>query len=200
MTKEIDARGLPCPRPVIETKKALEEIERGKITVLVDSSESCQNVQRFAQSQQCQVAISEKDGIFYLDIVKGQPAPVETETGDSQAEPRKNGGVVLITSDRLGTGDRRLGEILMKAFLNTLWDTEPKPDKLLFINDGVKLTTEGSEVLETLQLLEKEGVQIFSCGTCLEYYQLKEELIVGLVTNMYDTVDSLLSASKVIQV
>jgi selenium metabolism protein YedF len=88
----------------------------------------------------------------------------------------------------------------MKAFLNTLWDYEPKPAKLLFINNGVRLTTEGSEVLETLALLEKNGVQVFSCGTCLEYYNLREKLRVGLVSNMYATVDALLQATKVIKV
>lgn len=88
----------------------------------------------------------------------------------------------------------------MKAFLNTLWDAEPKPAKLIFFNSGVRLVTEGSEVLETLQLPEKEGIQMFSCGTCLEYYDLKEQLKVGLVTNMYETVSSLLSASKVIKI
>lgn len=119
---------------------------------------------------------------------------------DDRVETKRSSDVVLITSDRLGTGDRKLGKILMKAFLNTLWDVEPKPAKLLFINDGIRLTTEGSEVLETLHLLEKEGVQIFSCGTCLEYYHLKEKLKVGLVTNMYDNMNSLLSASKVIKV
>lgn len=188
---EVDARGLPCPQPVIKTKKALEEIEEGTITVLVDSSEGCQNVERFAHSQGCQVGVRERDGIFYLDVVKGRPAPAET---------KKSSDVVLITSDLLGTGDRRLGKILMKAFLNTLWDADCKPAKLLFINDGVRLTTEGSEVLEALHLLEKEGVQIFSCGTCLEYYHLKERLKVGLVSNMYNTVDSLLSAGKVVKV
>ncbi len=188
---EVDARGLPCPRPVVETKKALEEIDQGTITVLVDSSESRENVKRFAQSQGCQVEITERDGVFHLSIVKGQSV---------QVEMKQTSDVVLITSDRLGTGDERLGEILMKAFLNTLWDYEPRPAKLLFINDGVRLTTEGSEVLDALHLLEKEGVQIFSCGTCLEYYHLKENLEVGMVTNMYDTVDSLLTAAKVIKI
>jgi selenium metabolism protein YedF len=87
----------------------------------------------------------------------------------------------------------------MKAFLNTLWDAETRPAKLLFMNSAVNLTTEGSEVLETLKLLEKEGVEVFSCGTCLEYYSLTEKLSVGSVTNMYDTVDSLLSADKIIK-
>ena len=189
---EIDARGLPCPRPVIKTKKALEEIESGQITVLVSSAESCQNVQRFAESEGCQVVVREKEGVFYLDITKRASSPTEPEV--------KGGQVVLVTSDRLGVGDERLGEILMKAFLNTLWDYEPKPSKLLFINNGVRLTTEGSEVLETLELLEKKGVEIFSCGTCLEYYNLRDKLRVGLVSNMYATVDVLLQAAKVIKV
>ena len=88
----------------------------------------------------------------------------------------------------------------MKAFLNTLWDAEPKPAKLLFLNDAVRLTTEESEVLDSLQLLEKAGVEIFSCGTCLKYYRLKDKIKVGLVTNMYDMVDSLLSAGKIIKI
>jgi selenium metabolism protein YedF len=188
---EIDARGLPCPQPVIKTKKALEEIEAGQVTILVDSPESRENVRRFAQSQGCQVVVREEGGTIFLDITKG----ISCEVG-----PKQSGDVVLIASDRLGIGDDRLGEILMKAFLNTLWDYAPKPAKLLFINNGVWLTTEGSEVLETLKLLEKEGVQVFSCGTCLEYYNLKEKLRVGAVSNMYATVDALLSATKVIRV
>jgi selenium metabolism protein YedF len=191
MPTVIDARGLPCPQPVVKTKKALQEIEKGTITVLVDRPEARENVQRFARSQGCQVKVTEKDGVFHLDVIKGKLA---------QAEAKKRSDVVFITSDRLGTGDERLGEILMKAFLNTLWDNEPKPAKLMFINDGVRLTTEGSEVLDTLRLLEKDGVEIFSCGTCLEYYKLKDDLRVGKVTNMYETVHSLMDAGKVIKI
>jgi len=191
MPTVVDARGLPCPQPVIKTKKALQEIEQGTITVLVDRPEASENVQRFAHSQGCQVKVTEKDGVFSLDVTKGQPA---------RAETKKTSDVVFITSDCLGRGDERLGEILMKAFLNTIWDTEPKPGKMVFINSGVRLTTEGSEVLDTLRLLEKDGVQIFSCGTCLEYYKLKDDLRVGQVTNMYETVHSLMAAGKVIKI
>ncbi len=190
MMKEIDARGLPCPRPVVITKKALDEIEEGTLTVLVDSPESKENVQRFARSQGCQVNVTESNSVFSLEIVKGQNAA---------AEAKKSTDVVLVASDQLGTGDERLGEILINAFLNTLWDSDPKPARLVFINDGVRLTSEGSEVLETLELLEQAGVQIFSCGTCLEYYHLTEKLRVGQVTNMYEIVDSLLAAGKVIR-
>ena len=191
MVKEVDVRGLPCPRPVVETRKALKELKEGTITVVVDRVDSRENVQRFARSQGCEVKVREKDGIYYLDIVKGETI---------QCEEVKSGAVILIGSDRLGTGDRELGEKLMASFLKTMCDNDPKPEKLLFLNDGVKLTVESSHVLDSLELLEKEGVQIFSCGTCLEHYGLVEKLRVGLVTNMYDIVNSLLGADKVIKI
>jgi selenium metabolism protein YedF len=192
MDVDVDARNLNCPLPVVKTKKALEAIEAGDITVLIERPEGRQNVQRFAESQGCTVDVEEKDGLFYIHIHKEKAEQTET--------PRQSGDVVFITTDVLGTGDRKLGAILMKAFLNTLWDVSPKPAKILFLNDGVRLTTEDSEVLDTLSLLEKEGVQIFSCGTCLEFYGLTDKLKIGQATNMYDTVDSLLAASKVIKI
>jgi selenium metabolism protein YedF len=91
--------------------------------------------------------------------------------------------VLMIASDLFGSGDAVLGEALMIAFINTLPEASPRPAKMLFINRGVMLTTEGSRVLDTLQQLEREGVQLFSCGTCLNHYQLKEKLRVGQVTN-----------------
>jgi selenium metabolism protein YedF len=191
MNIEVDARGLPCPRPVVETKKALDGIETGTVIVLVDNPQGRDNVARFAGSLGCKVDIQEDNGIFRLTIVK--------ESGSERPVEKSGNIVVMITSDVFGTGDERLGEILMKAFLNTLWDADTKPAKLMFINSAVKLTTEGSEVLDTLKLLEKDGVQVFSCGTCLEYYKLKDKLSVGSVTNMYDTVNSLLSADKIIK-
>lgn len=203
MIKEVDVRGLPCPRPVISTKKALDEIKEGTIIVLVDNPESKENVRRFANSQGCKVNVEEREGIFYLEITKGHTDKAEERPEvEVKKEFKKaiNADVICITTDRFGTGDDELGEILMRAFLNTLWDYQPRPAKLLFINSGVMLTTEGTEVLEALKLLEKEGVEIFSCGTCLEYYGIKEKLKVGKVTNMYETVDALLTAGKVVNI
>lgn len=197
---EVDARGLPCPRPVLEAKKALQGVDDGTIVVLVDSVESRENVQRLARSEGCQVQVSEADGAFRVTIVKERATEAPQAATLQQPELQEGGAVVLITTDRLGTGDDRLGQILMKSFLNTLWDHEARPVKLLFINSGVRLTTEGSEVLEALELLEKEGVEVFSCGTCLEYYGIGDKLKVGNVTNMYDTVSSLLSASRVVSI
>ena len=188
---EVDARGLACPLPVVNTKKALEKIGEGKITVLVDSSESCQNVQRFARSQGCQVEVKESDGVICLDIARSQTV---------QARKKQNSDVVLITSDRLGIGSKKLGESLMESFTDTLLGIDPKPARLILLNAGVKLATKSSKVWETLQLLAENGVEIFSCGTCLEYYNLTDKLMVGQVTNMYDIIDTLLSAGKVITI
>jgi selenium metabolism protein YedF len=120
----------------------------------------------------------------------------------SKEESMKKTGsdVVCITSDLFGVGDKELGKILMKSFLNTLWGHEPRPAKLLFHNRGVMLTTEGSDVLETLELLEKEGVEILSCGTCLAFYGIKDKLRVGRITTMPETVDILLTAGTVINI
>ena len=108
--------------------------------------------------------------------------------------------VMLIAGDQLGSGDEALGQLLLAAFINTLPEAKTRPAKMLFINRGVFLTTEGSRVLNTLQQLENEGVEIFSCGTCLNHYQIKDKLKAGKVTNMYDTVESLLTAEKVIRI
>ena len=191
MSVEVDARGLPCPRPVVETRKALQDMEEGNLTVLVDRSDSSENVQRFARSQGCDVSVTEKDGVYYLEIVK---------RGAAQCGIMATASVMLIGSDVFGVGDRALGEKLMKSFLKTIGDVEPKPVKMLFVNEGVRLTGEGSEVLDTLESLEKDGVEILSCGTCLEHYNLIEKLRVGLVTNMYDIVDSLATADKVVRI
>jgi selenium metabolism protein YedF len=192
VAQELDVRGLNCPIPVVKTKKALESMEEGELSVLTERPDGCENVKRFAESQGCSVAVEEKGGLFYIHILK--------EKAERTALPKQSGDVVFITTDVLGTGERQLGEILMKAFLNTLWDASPKPAKIMFLNAAVRLTTEGSEVLDSLKLLQEAGVQIFSCGTCLEYYGLTDKLKIGQATNMYDTVDSLLSAGKVIKI
>jgi selenium metabolism protein YedF len=189
MSGEVDARGLPCPQPVINTKKALEEIEEGTLTVLVDSAESRENVRRFAQSQGCRIEITERDGVFYLAI---------TKKGTGRTASKKVNDVFFITSDQLGTGDKGFGEKLMINFINTMGEAASRPAKVIFANSGVRLTTEGSGVLETLRRLEQGGVEITSCGSCLEFYHLADKLRVGMVTNSYEVVETLISAVKVI--
>jgi len=192
MNTQIDVRGLGCPLPVVKTKKALEGIEEGEITVLIERPDGCENVKRFAESQGHKVTVEEKDNLFNIRIHKEKTVQC--------VSPVQNGNVIFITTNRLGTGDQQLGEILMKTFLDTLLYSKPKLAKILFLNEAVRLTTEMSDVLDSLKLLEEAGVEILSCGTCLDYYQLKDKLKVGIITNMYDIVESLLSSDKVIKI
>ena len=193
---EIDCRGKACPQPVLMAKHALEQLKEGEVTVIVDNPAAHENVERFVKSQGCSVRTVKRDQEVTLHIRKGSmiggAEPVRAEEASKQV-------VVYINSHLLGVGDDVLGSILMKAFLKTLLDMEARPDRLILINSGVRLASEGSEVLETLRSLSKRGVDILSCGTCLDFYGLKEKLKVGRVSNMYDIAQSLLGADRLIK-
>lgn len=196
MEKVADARGLACPQPVLMTKEALEKTTEGIINVVVDNEASKENVRRFAQRQGCTVDVVERDGLFHLRIVKGYTCELPVKGEEREASHRP---VVLITSDKLGD-EEELGRLLMKGFISTLREATCKPSKLLFMNTGVYLTVKGSPVLSVLRDLENMGVEIYSCGTCLDYFDLKNKLAVGQITNMYDTVEHLTGASQVVKV
>jgi selenium metabolism protein YedF len=195
MRNIVDVKGLACPQPVINTKKALEEIEEGILTVIVDNVAARDNVRRFAESQSCTVKVEEDNGDYHLEIAKGFSCEVESKPMEAKGNDNI---VVYINSNLMGVGDEELGRILMGAFLKTIIGAEPQPKKIIFINSGVKLATEGSEVLESIIEMEKKGIEILSCGTCLNFYGLKEKLRVGVVSNMYDIIESLVEADKVI--
>jgi len=193
--KIIDCRGLSCPQPVIETKKTLESMKDGIIEVIVDNVAAKENVSRFARSQGCQVESAEKGGNFNLKITKGD---VRTDAGISEGSDLKKQVVLLITSDQIGMGSEELGRVLMKTFINTLIETTPRPETIIFMNSGVKLAIEGSPVLESLDKLEKAGVNLLVCGTCLNYFEVKDKLKAGKVSNMYEIVEHMLNAEQVI--
>jgi selenium metabolism protein YedF len=159
----------------------------------VDNPGSRDNVERFAQNQGATVDVKEKGTDFYLRIHKIGAC----EIAKSTQKPEKV--VVYINSNLLGVGEEALGTILMRSFLKTLLDLKPTPSKLIFINSGVRLTTEGSEVLESLKAISERGIEILSCGTCLDFYGLKEKLKVGIISNMYDIAQSLLEADRLIR-
>jgi selenium metabolism protein YedF len=191
--REVDCRGMACPQPVLTTKKALEEMEQGEFILVVDNPSARDNVERFVQSQGGKVSVEKKENDFYLHIEKRSACDLPLSTSKVEKV------VVYINSNLLGIGEEALGTILMRSFLKTLLDLKPIPSKLIFINSGVRLTTEGSEVLETLKTLSDKGVQILSCGTCLDFYGLKEKLKVGIISNMYDIAQSLLEADHLIR-
>jgi selenium metabolism protein YedF len=203
MEKKVDCRGLACPQPVLETKKALEAPGTQEIFVLVDNPSSKENVKRFAESQGHQVMISEEKGVFELKIKKekgiGKADPVGGKAENIQC-PASSDIVVFIDTDSLGRGSEELGRILMRSFLQTLEQSEIHPQKILLMNSGVKLACEGSEVLEDLQEFATKGVEVLSCGTCLDYFGIKKNLKIGKVSNMYEILHSLAGAGKLIKV
>jgi selenium metabolism protein YedF len=196
MAKIVDARGLPCPKPVILTRNALQEGDT--VTTIVDNKTAQHNVTHMAQKAGCMVQVEERDDGIYLYITR-EDAPLEETV--SQSVPVSTGGplVLVISSEFMGRGEHaELGQILMRGFFHTLGEVEPLPDAIIFFNSGVKLVVEGSSVLEDLQDLHDRGVEILACGTCLGYYELKEKVAVGEVSNMYTIAETMLGAGKVV--
>jgi selenium metabolism protein YedF len=190
--REIDCRGMACPQPVITTKQALDQLTEGELIVILDNASSSENVQRFSTSQGCSVEVERKDQDFYVHIQKAKSEEVEKEKKSKKV-------VVYINSDLLGGGEDALGSFLMKAFLKTLLDLDTKPNRLILINSGVRLAAEDSKVLDTLMTLSENGVEIVCCGTCLDFYKLREKMKVGAISNMYDIVQSMLEADRLIR-
>jgi selenium metabolism protein YedF len=194
--KKIDCTGLACPEPVLKTKELLDAMKEGVATVFVDNVAARENVSRFARSQGCEVTVSPLGGDKWeVSIVKGCP-PEACAPGSFPEEPPV---AVLFLSDRMGSIPE-LGQILMRAFVATLPKATVAPRKLLFMNAGVNLTCEGSPVLEDLTVLSQNGVEILSCGTCLDFLGKKDQLKIGIVGNMFDSVETLTAGHRVVTI
>lgn len=204
MNKTVDARGLACPQPVIRAKEALKEMKDGTLEILVSEEIAVQNLMKLGDYSNRKPA-SEKLGekefkvVFHVDGDTAEAAAAGDGPEACQPDAVKKGLVAVVSSDRMGDGDDALGHILMKSFLYTLTKLEAYPETVLFYNGGVRLTTEGSESIGDLKDLEAQGVEILSCGTCLDYYGLKEQLRVGGVTNMYEIAEKMAGASAIIR-
>ena len=191
--KSVDVRGLSCPAPVVSVKRALEE-GGGELRVLLDDGAPRENVKRFAQGRGYFVQEEQAEGGFALTIT-GYPGLKPQAPSGAAAGPT----VLLIGSDRLGDGPEELGRVLMRNFIMTLLEVAEPPDRMLFLNSGVLLTAAGSEVLEALEALGNRGVEVLSCGICLDFFQKKESLAAGGVTNMFTIAESLLGARSVVR-
>lgn len=191
MKKTIDCRGLACPKPVILTKKELELIEIEETLSIVDNDVARQNLQKLADSMGFKSEIEEKDGLTYVKILK--------ENAHILSDDIEKDQVILIGSNMMGEGDEKLGTALMKSYFYALSELSAVPKTLLFLNSGVFLTTEGSDILDSLHVLEQKGAEIMSCGTCLDFYNLKDKLQIGTITNMYTIVERLNKASNSIK-
>lgn len=192
--EKIDCRGMSCPLPVLETKKALEKMTGNALVTIVDNRAALENVSQFARNAGYEVATEEKDGHYYITIT-----PKGRDTAPQAKEhPQKT--TYLICSNTLGEGSPDLGQTLMKSFILTLAEGTDTPSTLLFLNSGVFLTCRESPVLPHLEKLAAAGVTIISCTTCLDYYKLREKLAVGRASNMYEIVEHLREATKVITI
>jgi selenium metabolism protein YedF len=199
MIKEIDCRGLACPAPVLQTKEALEKDRPQVIKVVVDNEASKQNVARFMSSQKLEVSIEEVGGEFHIIGTMGD-SPAPEAMVDDKAEGSVRKIMVMVTNDCMGHGDDVLGRKLMVSFLKTLKEMGEELWRLVFVNNGVKLTIKGSDVLSIIQEHDRAGIHILVCGTCLTHFNLLDEKEVGETTNMLDIVTAMQLADKVITI
>jgi selenium metabolism protein YedF len=199
MTRTVDARGLPCPQPVIQTRNAMREAG-DEIVTLVSGADQVDNVRRLAERGGWITTVEHRDDAYAIRLVRGVAAGEPELTPDLTACPMPSSGltVILVTSNRMGRGDDELGEILMRAFFHTLTELDARPDVIILYNAGVRLAVEGSPVMDDLTALADSGIELLVCGTCLGYYDLKERLAVGTVSNMYTIAETLLTAGRIV--
>lgn len=198
----LDLRNLACPEPVIRTRQAIAAHPQSVLEALINNAATLTNVTRMARSLGAEVVSEQLDSGEYRLTIATPAAPVE-DVPAPQAEPCEVGGprgraTVFIKSNVMGLGNDQLGRVLMKAFLKTLKNAEPLPAEILCVNNGVHLTTEGSEELGALGELAERGVEILSCGTCLDFFGKLDQVRVGGVANMLDIVTRLNRAAKII--
>jgi len=191
-TRTIDARGLPCPQPVVLTKKALEEGGFAVLEVLVGDEAARDNVVRFSTFFGCEAESfpAEEGGARILIRSAAQAAP---EPEARREADRGAGGkvAVLLSSDTIGRGDDELGSLLMRGFVYALAEGADKPSRIVLMNAGVKLAVAGSDSMANLKRLSEAGVDVVACGTCVEFFGLKEKLGAGRISNMYEIAEIL---------
>lgn len=198
---KVNALGDACPLPVVKTKTAIRELNgSGIVETLVDNEIAVQNLTKMANQKGYHITAEKLEEKKYLvTMTVGEVNEEETESAPSCTLDAKENIVVAISSSLMGNGAEELGKTLMKSFIFALTKQEILPKTILFYNGGAALTCENSALLEDLKLLEAEGVEILTCGTCLSYYGLTDNLLVGEVTNMYTIVEKLTEADKIIK-
>ncbi|MBW2739402.1 MAG: sulfurtransferase-like selenium metabolism protein YedF [Deltaproteobacteria bacterium] len=197
--REIDARGLACPAPVLQTKAAIEEANPNVIKVIIDNEASRQNVCRFLESRNYEISVQEEGSDFHVTGKRKEGVSPEVSIDEKTRTDVKR-IMVMLATDRMGFGDDELGLKLMISYIRTLKEMGSELWRLVFVNNGVKLTIKGSEVLPVLQAYEKDGLHIMVCGTCLTHFDLLDEKQVGETTNMLDIVTAMQLADKVINI
>lgn len=191
MLHTIDCKGLKCPQPVINTKKYFDSIEEGQALIIVDNEIAKNNISKLAESNGFKHEVKEENGLYNITITKENCGCEVMDFGKKM--------VIVVGTDKLGQGDDTLGANLMKSYMYALSENDNIPTDIIFLNGGVKLTSEGSGCMESLEKLKERGVNILSCGTCLDFYGLKEKLLIGEISNMYTIVELMNKAENTIK-
>lgn len=200
---EINAMGDACPIPVVKTMKALKALGgAGTVVTSVDNQTAVKNVTRMATGKGCAVSteqVGDKEWRLTItadkavDVAEGEP-----ESATCEVEPTGK-FVVQVSSEVMGVGDDALGHKLMKSFFYALTQLDELPQTILLYNGGAHLTCEGSSCLDDIKGLADQGVEVLTCGTCLDHYGITDTLAVGEVTNMYVIAQKLSDASRVVR-
>lgn len=200
----IDAMGWVCPRPVIEAKKVIAQFpaEGGVVKVLVDNQIACDNLSKFSASKGFGCDVTKlADRQYEVIITVGEGRSQETAPAQAPvAVPSGDGLVVAISQNKMGHGSDELGQILIKGFIYSISQLEVAPKAVVFFNSGVKLTLKDANTLADIQSMVERGTIVRVCGTCADYFQVKDQVAVGEICNMYDIVDAMSSAAKVINI
>jgi len=200
----VDVKGQQCPAPIIATKKALKESEKGEaFKVLTDNQTSLNNLTRFLMDNKTEFSVDEADGVWTLIITKNVSATsiaeVENYCTPAASVFPKGDFVIAITSDRMGDGSDELGHLLIGNFIKTIKDLDLLPRKIIFYNKGVTLVSDESPFLRHIKDLEKMGVELLICATCVDYYSLDGKIEAGILSNMFVIADALASAGNVVR-
>ena len=199
----VDARGDACPIPVVKTKAAIAKLNgEGTVETLVDNETAVQNLTKMAHQKGYGVTSEKQNDRCYrvsMTIQEQEDNDNAPEKALSQPVVQEQNTVVVISADHMGEGDDELGRTLLKGFIFALVTQEKRPRTILFYNGGARLTCEGSDSLEDLRALAEQGVELLTCGTCLNFYGLTDKLAVGGVTNMYEIVEKQMKATLVVR-
>lgn len=202
MRKSIDARGLACPQPVILTRNAVNQGVQS-MEVLVDNDAARINVSGYLEKNGFAIQVFTEEGHWRIEaqgasdqgIRSAVLNPVQDDFNPMDYTCSPQPRVVFIASRTLGQGSDELGGKLMQAFVFTLREMQNRPQTMILMNAGVTLAVRDSAVLEHLQALQDAGVEILVCGTCLDYFGLKDSLAVGRISNMYSIAEELLGGN-----
>jgi selenium metabolism protein YedF len=202
--KIVDTKGQLCPAPLIAAKKALKETHEGEsFIVLTDNQTSYNNLTRFLTDNKCSFSASEEAGVWQLTVKRNSGEVIDSNVEEyctpEIAHFEKGNYVVVISSDKMGDGDAELGHLLILNFIKALKDLDKLPKKIVFYNKGVTIVTKSSPVIDHLIDLEKMGVELLLCATCVNYYKLESEIGAGILSNMYSIADSMASAGNIIK-